>query len=163
MVFSLFGWHRRRRNKPKAQPTPQELLRSAVAELGIRERDPKRIRSHPQHGNSFRALVVDGAEKTQLSDALMAVAQDSQANPHLRSDEQNRMVLRGRPESDEQSKREAERAAREVEEQMGEEWVRSQRHYYAPNERSQTGEVDRTYVIEEGKTRGKAPDRTKRR
>jgi len=162
----LFWWRRRRRGKPKAGPSPQELLRSAVAELGIREQDPKRLRSRKQrHIDDYRELVVDGAEKVRLSDALMEVAQDSQANRNLQPDEQVRTALPSRPagSTDEESRRDAKKAAREVEQQMGEKWVRSQQHYYKPNERGQTGEVDRTYVIEEDETRSKRPDRKKRR
>lgn len=161
----LFWWRRRRRERPRAEPSPQELLRSAVAELGIREQDPKRIRSRKKHHiDDFRELVLDGAEKVRLSEALIEVAQDSQANRNLQPDEQERTALPSRSSAtDEESKREAERAAREMEEQMGEEWVRSQQHYYMPNERAQTGEVDRTYVIEKDEPPEKRPHRRKRR
>jgi hypothetical protein len=130
---------------------PVEQLRRALGEMRERQQQIKRKHKGKQrHTDVYRELVVDGAEKVRLPEALLDLTAQAHAGRDRLAEEHQPLALPSRPgqqSTDESSRREAERVAQEMGEEMKAHGIKAPAHYYSSAERSQTGEVDRTYLV----------------
>ena len=142
---------KRQRREPTASPRNQ--LRRSLEELRDRQEVKKpQGRVERRHVDDYRELSLDGTDPGQLSGALLDLTQRSYTNrDRFESEEKARLRL---PQVDaeeevaaEKLQREAERAVKQAREEMRKRGVKEREHYYSASERSQTGEVDRTYEI----------------
>jgi len=152
-------WRRRRRRKRKASflgrpRSPAEEMKGALEELrDRRERSRRRTRGRRRHIDDYRELVIEGDERGTLSEALLKLTAESHRNRHLLLAEETR---RSELPSESQSgtgpgdaQAQAERAVEELREDLRKRGAPERTHYYRASERRETGEVDRTYVVDE--------------
>lgn len=155
MPWGLFGRWRKRQER-RVATTPQEQLKQALCQL--RER---LLRGKRRRVDDFHEVVIDGAETTNVSEALLEMTEEAYARRDRSRKE--RVDLRSqRAMTDETSRREAARAAQELEEEMQELGVKPRDHYYSSSEIPQTGEVDRTYAVEDENKQPRRPDQKKK-
>ena len=152
------SWWRRRRRRRRAgdagRPrSPAEELRAALEELRERkERRRRTRRGKRRHVDDYRELVIEGDRRGALSDALLNLTAESHRNRRLLlAEEKRRTELPAAQQSGtrpEDAQAQARRAADELREDMRRRGVRERTHYYSASERSETGEVDRTYHVD---------------
>ena len=162
MRWSLFGRWRRPQER-RREATPQELLQDALAQLHERQQVAKKhkVKGRRHHTDEYRELVVDGAKNINMPEALLDLTRDALANRERSAEEGQRTQLPSRrgPITDEASRLEAERAAKEMGDEMKRHGMTPGAHYYTTSERVQTGEIDRTYLVEDKKKRPGRPNR----
>jgi hypothetical protein len=150
-------WDRLLGRKPKLEPTtPEEQMRVALEALRDRQaRKLKKGHRERTHVTDHRDLVITKDHTAEMPDALADLTAQAYANrKHTQGDEVTRTELR--PTTGEPPSEAAAEAAREIERGTSAEDLEAARqgHYYSQRERRETGEVERTYSIEEAKRRG---------
>lgn len=140
-------------------------MKEALRQLRDHQKQRKRKERRKRYQEEgFREIVLDGADGIPLSKALLDLTQETSLARHRLMEEQPRVALRpyiGLGEGDETSQRAAERASRNMKEDMTRRGVPERTHYYSSSERRETGEIDRTYVIRKGRKRSDHPARRK--
>lgn len=124
--------------------------------LNHRRRHPRRRgkpRKRKQHIDSYHELQLDGSDPADLPGSLLEVTGQSFADRHrLLPDEATRTKLSPLKGEGEAARRMAahdlDRASQHVKEDMRKRGTKERTHYYSASERSQTGEVDRTYDVD---------------
>lgn len=101
------------------------------------------------HIDDYHEVVLDGADKEGLADALMALNQQTHANrSRLLPEEPPALRLpQTKPGRRVDPQAEGTSAARELRKQMREGGLRERTHYYSAIERAEVGEIDRTYEL----------------
>ena len=129
--------------------------------LNHRRRHPRRRgKRRKQHIDSYHELQLDGADPADLPGSLLEVTGQSFADRHrLLPDEATRTKLSPLKGEGEAARRMAahdlDRASQHVKEDMRKRGTKERTHYYSASERSQTGEVDRTYDVVDPEDRPK--------
>ena len=118
--------------------------------MARKPRRTQQVRAGKQHHiDDYHEVVLDGAGKEGLADALMALNQQTHANrSRLLPEEAPALRLpQTKPGSRVDPQAEGTSAARELRKQMKEGGLRERTHYYSAIERAETGEIDRTYEL----------------
>jgi len=118
--------------------------------MARKPRRTQQVRAGKQHHiDDYHEVVLDGAGKEGLADALMALNQQTHANrSRLLPEEPPAVRLpRAKPGRRVDPQAEGTSAARELRKQMKEGGLRERTHYYSAVERAETGEIDRTYEL----------------
>jgi hypothetical protein len=141
---------KRKRSEPAEPLSPAEEMKAALGAL--QEQQHRRRRTgdkRRQHVEDYREVVLDGAEKVQLSEALLHLTHESHRNRRrLLEDESHTVEVppeEGAGEARGDPQQTANLAANELKARMDEEGIPERAHYYSTSERAETGEVDRTY------------------
>ncbi|MFB3883168.1 MAG: hypothetical protein ACE149_18015 [Armatimonadota bacterium] len=102
-----------------------------------------------RHIDDYRELVLDGAGKDGLADALMALNQQAHANQSRLLPDEPPPVRLATPRRGSTFDPQAigTEAARDLRRQMAEAGMDEPTHYYAARERAEVGEIDRTYSL----------------
>jgi hypothetical protein len=130
------------------------VLGLAWLALNHRRRHPRRRgKLRKQHIDSYHELQLDGADPADLPVSLLEVTSQSFADRRrLLADEATRTELSPLKGEGEAARRMAahdlDRASQHMKEDMRKRGAKERAHYYSASERSQTGEVDRTYDVD---------------
>lgn len=130
------------------------VLGLAWLALNHRRRHPRRRgKLRKQHIDSYHELQLDGADPADLPRSLLEVTNQSFADRRrLLADEATRTKLSPLKGEGEAARRMAahdlDRASQHMKEDMRRRGAKERAHYYSASERSQTGEVDRTYDVD---------------
>ena len=113
----------------------------------------KRRKQRKQHIDSYHELNLDGSDPAGLPGSLLEVTGQSFADRHrLLPDEATRTKLSHLKGEGEAARRMAahdvDRASQHMKEDMRKRGTKERAHYYSASERSETGEVDRTYDVD---------------
>jgi hypothetical protein len=141
----------KRDDRREARPSsPADVLRQALEEMQEGEQTSRRAGwRERQHVDDYREVAVDGMREG-LSEALLRLTEEAHTNRDRLLEEQRpkTQLPRARRGGGEDPQNEAEAAAREIKEEMDRLGIEEQTHYYTARERAETGEVDRTYQVD---------------
>lgn len=142
-------------------PSAAQELKGALERLHERQAERKRKgkkkwKPKQRHIDDYWELCLDRTRTDGFADALLDVTASSYvARKRLLADEAPRVELpdraRGAPSTPEQAQQEAARAAEQVKRRRDKKGAPAQEHYYPARERSETGEIDRTYQVDRRK------------
>ena len=113
----------------------------------------KRRKQRKQHIDSYHELHLNGVDPADLPGSLLEVTRQSFTDRHrLLADEAKRTKLDPLKGEGEAARRMAarnlDRASQDIKEDSRKRGTKERTHYYSASERSQTGEVDRTYDVD---------------